>query len=82
MSAVRGWPRSFFSKLLTESFFLYKLVFLIAVCSRETVTWIARDQHAGERDWCAGESSTAAFPQAELMSSICSVAVAAGTDGP
>lgn len=43
--------------------------------NREAEKWIARDQ-------CAGESSTAAFPQAKLVSSICSVAVAAGRDGP
>lgn len=45
--------------------------------SREGVEWIAKDQHAGE----TGGSSAAAIPQAELVSSICSVAVAAGRDG-
>lgn len=49
--------------------------------SREAVKWIAKDQCAGEA-WCAGEGPIAAFPQAQLMSSICSVAVAAQGDGP
>lgn len=83
MSAVRGWPRSLFPKPLTDSFFKKHSIicFPVAMPGREAVKWIAKEQCAGEA-WCAGDSSTAAFPQAKLVSSICSVPVAAGRDGP
>jgi len=68
---------------LTAFFFseLHKFVFLIFQLAeswwrglqRICMQWKLRVQ---------GEGSTAAFPQAMLLSSICSVAVAAGLDGP